>query len=71
MLCGGINEKAEIVQPMPRLGLTGMIGEILRKQRSKMTSQDGQQGRRFIDETDNRCAIPKINRECITPLERE
>ena len=67
MLCGGIDKKAEIVQPMPRLGLTGVVGEILRKQRSEMTGQDGQQGRRFIDEPDNRCAIPKINRQCITP----
>ena len=67
MLRGGIDEKAEIVQPMSRLGLTRMVGKVLRKQRSKMTGQDGQQGRRFIDETDNRCAIPKINRECITP----
>ena len=67
MLRGGIDEKAEIVQPMSRLGLTRMVGKVLRKQRSKMTGQDGQQGRRFIDEPDNRCAIPKINRQCITP----
>ena len=71
MLRGGINEKAEIVQPMSRLGLTRMVGKVLRKQRSKMTGQDGQQGRRFIDEPTTDAQYRRSIVSASPPLERE